>query len=254
VKFTPRGGVILAYHNVVEDHTPLKPGIDEFTVTESQLRSHLRLIRALRLRVVDVSFMAQLVSSGEDPGGLLAVTFDDALAGVSRVGLPVLNDAGICSTIFVPTDHPGEPPAFWPGAERTMTSEELRSAVAAGHSLGSHTATHRSLVALENCEVDDELRRSRLALEELTDRRVQAMAYPSGHHNPSVRAAVVDAGYTSACTFLNGRATGEVDNLRLPRLTMGAHSSPARFLYHLLRPQRSWPDHQLATVGDLSSG
>ncbi|MFW2380187.1 MAG: polysaccharide deacetylase family protein [Acidimicrobiales bacterium] len=249
MKPVPKGAVILAYHNVVEDGATQKPGIDELTVTESQLRSHVRLIRMLRLQVVDLSHIARVLASGDDPTGLITFTFDDALAGVARVGLPVLNDAGISSTIFVPTDRPGEPPEFWPGAERTMSTDELRAAVAHGHALGSHTASHRSLVTLDRADLDDELRRSRRALEDLTDDPVRSIAYPSGHHNLSVRQAVLDAGYQSACTFLNGRATGDVDPLRLPRFTMGAHSSSARFLYHLARPAGSWPDHQLAEVG-----
>jgi peptidoglycan/xylan/chitin deacetylase (PgdA/CDA1 family) len=243
------GGVILAYHNVVEDGTPSTPGIDELTVTETQLRSHIRLIRALPMRVVDTSQIAALVGSGEDAAGLVAITFDDALAGVARVGLPILDEAGISATIYVPTDHPGEPPLFWPGAERTMTSDELRTAVSNGHFLGSHTASHRSLVTLPPGELETELRRSKIALEELGDRPVETMAYPSGHHDDAVRSAVRNAGYASACTFLNGRATRDVDPFRLPRFTMGAHSSSLRFLYHLLRPARSWPNHQVSEVG-----
>jgi peptidoglycan/xylan/chitin deacetylase (PgdA/CDA1 family) len=206
-------------------------------------------VRALPLRVVDVSQIAELVAAGEDAAGLVAITFDDALAGVARVGLPVLQEAGISATIYVPADHLGEPPAFWPGAERTMTPDELRTAVSNGHSLGSHTATHRSLVTLAEGEVEDELRRSKGVLEELSDRPVQTMAYPSGHHDDAVRSRVRHAGYTSACTFLNGRATSDVDPFRLPRFTMGAHSSSLRFFSHLARPARSWPNHQVSEVG-----
>ena len=245
----PRGGVILAYHNVVEDHAALRAGVDELTVTESQLRSHLRMLKMLRLQVVDVSHIAGLVARGLDTSGLAAITFDDALAGVARVGLQVLEASSVRGTIFVPTDNPGVEPAFWPGAEPTMTTEELGRAVGAGHTLGSHTATHRSLVTLDAASLDDELGRSRSALESLTNDGTVAFAYPSGHHNAEVRAAVLRAGYTSACTFSNGRATAELDAFRLPRLTMGAHSSRLRFLYHLLRPAGSWPDHQQSEIG-----
>ena len=248
MRVTPSGAVILAFHNVVEDGTTLKPGVDELTVTETQLRTHLRILRAMRITVVDVSHIAQLVANRECPSGLAAITFDDALAGVDRVALPVLAEAGVKGTIFVPTDNPGDAPAFWPGAEPTMTTDQLRGAVKAGHTLGSHTATHRSLITLEPIEVELELSRSKAALEESTQKAVVAMAYPSGHHTPSVRTAVAAAGYRSACTFLNGRTTADVDRFRLPRLTMGAHSSAGRFLYHLLRPARTWPDHQLDRV------
>lgn len=245
----PSGGVILAYHNVVEDGTTPTLGVDELTVTASQLRSHVRLLRSLRLRIVSLSRIAELVAAGDDAAGLVAITFDDALAGVARVGLPVLDAAGVSATVYVPTDRPGEKPLFWPGAERTMTTDELRTAVSRGHTLGSHTVTHRSLVTLDDREFRDELERSKQTLEAITEQAVDSVAYPSGHHDPDVRRAAVDAGYTSACTFLNGRATGDTDHLRLPRFTMGAHSSSMRFFYHLVRPASSWPEHQLEAVG-----
>ncbi|MGB5757851.1 MAG: hypothetical protein WBM50_13125, partial [Acidimicrobiales bacterium] len=93
---------------------------------------------------------------------------------------------------------------------------------------------------------------SRHWLQQVSGQPVELFAYPSGHHDGRVRAALAGAGYGAACTFLNGRVAGGDDPMRLPRLTMGAHTSVPRLAYHLLRKPSSWPPHQIDTVGPTS--
>lgn len=243
--------VILGYHNVVEAG-PVPRG-HELTVTTVQLHRHIRLLRRLGFRIGDLTELVSVNNSVGEQQPLAVLTFDDALGGVYRDAAPVLADLDVKATIFAVTGSPGKAPTWWPGAEETLTESQLAELVVAGHTLGSHTVTHSSLVSLDDDQLESELVRSREWLGSISSQAVEFLAYPSGHHDSRVREAAQAAGYTAACTFLNGRVTGTEDPMRLPRFTMGAHSSLARLAYHLLRDASSWPDHQCDVAGVTQS-
>lgn len=242
----PPAAVILGYHDIVAaGHGDTDP----LTVTSAELDRHLRILRYRGYRLVSLPRLVDAVTGGEDLAGMAAVTFDDALVGVHREALPVLAEHRVSATIFVTSDHRGVAPPWWPGMQRTMTEAELTDVVSAGHDLGSHTISHRSLVALSPDELAAELTGSRTALELLSGSPIDLLAYPFGHHDRLVRQAAADAGYRAACTFLNGCVATPIDPMMLPRFTMGGHSGRLRFAYHLARHPTSWPDHQLDSVG-----
>lgn len=238
------GAVVLGYHDVSAPGTHS----EGMTVSADALAGHVTLLRQMGLRIVAFGDIVDRLDRGADVDGLAALTFDDALEGVHLHAMPVLRRFEAPATVFVVTDARGAEPAWWPGMARTLTDGELVEVAAAGHDLGSHTCTHRSLPALTPDELTDELERSRLAIAGLTTRPVEFLAYPSGHHNAEVRAAAQRAGYRAATTFLNGRVDDDTDPYRIPRLTMGAHLTPVRLRYHLLRAPHTWPDHQLDRV------
>lgn len=251
--------MVLCYHDVVGGTEVDGP----WSVTAAQLRIQLRVVRRLGFRFVTLADLTGRALRGESVDGLAAVAFDDALAGVARHALPILYDLEVPSTLMTVSTAWGAPPKWWPGSAPTMTRAELAEAVAHGVDLAAHTRTHASLTALADGPAGalrDEVAGCRDELEDLTGAPVDLFAYPFGHHDPAVRDAVEVAGYAAAFTFLNGRVGpvgADVDRLRLPRLTMGAHQSAARLTYHLARSPGSWPDHQLDRVAGepaLASG
>ena len=244
------GAVILGYHDVVTE--PPLPGGHRLIVTARQLRSHVRLLRRLGFTLVTVGDLtADLERAASER--LAALTFDDALLGVAEVAQPILSELSVPATVFATTGDPGSQPSWWPGARATLASHELAGLAEAGIEIGSHSVTHRSLATLDDDALHHELTASRCWLQQITGQPVDVFAYPSGHHDGRVRAALASAGYRAACTFLNGRVEGGDDPMRLPRLTMGAHSTAPRLAYHLLRRPSSWPAHQVDTVGPTTT-
>ncbi len=246
------GAVVLGYHDVSADRDG--EAADRYTVSAARLDAQLGLVARLGLRFVAVGEFVDRLARRRSVDGLAVVTFDDALDGVHRHGLDVLARHGVPATVFAVSERLGAAAPWWPEVSPVMSSTQLGEVAAAGHDIGSHTRTHRSLATLAadagapRDELRDELAGSRRDLEALVDRPVDTLAYPSGHHDPTVRAVAVDAGYVAAFTFLNGRVTGGEDRWRLPRLTMGAHLDGPRLGYHLLRAATSWPDHQVERV------
>jgi peptidoglycan/xylan/chitin deacetylase (PgdA/CDA1 family) len=241
------GAAVLGYHDVVAD---AERTAEHHSVTADQLRSHIRLLRRLGLRIAPLAELVAMHRAGTSLDGLAALTFDDALVGVHDHALEVLDDERTPATVFVVTDAVGVAPPWWPGSARTMTSDELRTVAAAGVSLAAHSSRHASLPSLGDDELTDDLTRSRARVAALDGGDPDVLAYPFGHHDARVRAAARAAGFTAALTFLNGRARPDDDAFRLPRLTAHRGLRSVTLARHLGRSPDRWPDHQADRVLD----
>lgn len=243
-RLRPRGASVLTYHDVTDD-----PANPTEQVSPQALRTQLSTAVRLGIRFVPLPELMDRVLRGETVDGLGAVTFDDALVGVHRHAVEILHDLDLPATVFVVSDRIGvAAPDWYPGSDRVMTADELREVADAGLDIESHTRTHADLPAIEGSELDRELAGARSALGELLGRDVEYLAYPFGHYDAHVCAAVRDSGYRAAFTFRNGRLTPGLDPYRLPRLPMWTDGSTLRLAYNLARPPGSFPETQLASV------
>jgi peptidoglycan/xylan/chitin deacetylase (PgdA/CDA1 family) len=118
----------------------------------------------------------------------------------------------------------GQAAADLPDHALPASAAELEDALAfEGLTLGSHTASHPSLVALGDDEVDRELVTSREWLEErFGDRTRRWITYPYGHWSPGVAARVERAGYTAAFAIDGGWLGPSARATALPRLNVPA--------------------------------
>ena len=99
-----------------------------------------------------------------------------------------------------------------------LTADQLRSLHAAGVEIGSHTATHTDLSALDYEGALAELATSKRALEAVLDARVEVAAYPWGRATERTMAACGEAGYRAACR-ISGQGSWD-QPLNLPRQDM----------------------------------
>lgn len=243
------GALIYAYHDVGD----ASERCTDYFVTADDLRMHLRAARALGFEYVALGDLVDALVDGRPVDRLLAVTFDDAFAGVLTDAVPVLEEEGAPATVFVTSALLGGDATWWDGARRLMTDDEVRATAAAGLTIGSHARTHPSLPDLAPGELADELAGSKAELEAIVGQTCDLLAYPFGHHDATVRRVAGEAGYRAAFTFLNGRARPGDDPFRLPRLTMDEHHGATRLRSHLARPASWWPDTQLDRVAEAEA-
>jgi len=236
---------VFAYHDV----GPTDRNFTRYSVSPGRLRWQLRTAQSWGLRFVALSELVDALLTGGELDGRGAVVFDDGLIGVHRHAAPILAELGIPATLFAVSGALGTSPPWWPGSARVMTGGELRELVEGGFAVASHARTHRSLPQLPWHELRGELRGSRSALEDLLGQPIDYFAYPFGHHDHVVRAAVLEAGYRAAFTFVNGRVTPGLDPARIPRLTMHQGLHRVRLAHYLARPAGRWPDTQMDAMG-----
>jgi peptidoglycan/xylan/chitin deacetylase (PgdA/CDA1 family) len=173
----------LVYHDVLPSTTASGGGPERFAVSIEMFERMLDAI--LEAGRVGCS-VAEALARPATPR--VAITFDDAAAGVARLAIPALVARGMTATIYAVTD--------WVGRDGFMTWDQLRSAVDRGMSVQSHTRSHPFLSELGRSALRDELMRSKEALDRELRQDTVELAYPGGDSpRRAFRREIEAAGY-----------------------------------------------------------
>jgi len=187
----------------------------------------------------------------------MAITFDDALASVRRLALPILGELGLIATVFAPTDHvsSGELCAWdglhdWAGTPHAgelapMSWGELGELADNGWEIGSHTRSHPHLTALPDDELTAELEQSREEAIRRLGIPCRTIAYPYGDVDDRVVEFARRAGYDAGAACSS--RLEELGPYRWPRT--GVYHRDAWWRFRLkttpvvtrARKSRAWP-------------
>lgn len=126
------------------------------------------------------------------------------------------------------------------GADRYLSTEQMREMMTSGIVFQSHGCSHRILPRLPADELGSELELSRRWLREHLQVEPIALAYPNGDHAPAVQERTAQAGYRLAFTTIPGRVDGASEPLAIRRININdnAACSEARLLMTLLLSSR----------------
>jgi len=154
-------------------------------ISPELFRRHLAWLRE-HCRVVPLSDLVQSLANGSgDDADLVALTFDDGYENFADNALPLLEEHGFHSTVFVPSGKVG----FyndWDKGEQNfekmplMSYEQMRNLPEGTVEIGSHGVTHRRLDRLQTADAERELLESRRDLEQGTGRPVRFFSFPHG--------------------------------------------------------------------------
>jgi peptidoglycan/xylan/chitin deacetylase (PgdA/CDA1 family) len=112
-------------------------------------------------------FSSELGSSGPL---YVSLSFDDGHLSNYKMG-KLLASVGVKATFFITTDFNG--PGFLPHDPKTILELSYL-----GHEIGSHTCSHPNFLLIQQPEREQELRKSKIWLEQLLGRAVDSFAYP----------------------------------------------------------------------------
>ena len=214
----PRRVPVLMYHSVATRATaPFR----EFVVDPTTFADHMAAL-------VDGGYEPMTVSAYVSGSGVgvrkpVILTFDDGFLDFHESVLPLLTEAGLPATLYVPTAYVGGT-SRWLAPEgesdRAMMSwGAIAEAAASGVEIGSHSRTHPQLDLLPIQRMRAEIRDSRSELEDRLQQPVRSFAYPFGYFNAAVKDAVDRAGYRSACAVRDVAST-TADPLAVTRWTV----------------------------------
>lgn len=217
---------VLVLHHVKWD----RPGDDAtergLTIHPTQLRQELGYLSRHRYTTVSAARVAAVLSGrGSLPPRSVVLTFDDGYADAFRTVYPALRSHHMTATFFV---CPG-----LLGKRRYMTWRQVREMAGHGMDIEAHTLTHPDLAVVPRAQAWNEIRGSRVALEEHLRRRVAIFAYPYGAFNAGVLADVRKAGYAAAFTTEQGWTLKRSQRLVLPRVYVDRDDSIAQFAARL---------------------
>ncbi len=196
-----------------------------------------RQLASLRVAGLESGTLAD-VPNPANAGRKAVITFDDGCRNVIEHGLEPLSQHGFMAIQFLVAGmiggkndwdvRKGDAPV------PLMNHDEVRTWLAAGHQIGSHTLTHPVLTKC--AEAREEIFSSKKKLEDEFGVEVRHFCYPHGKWDERVRDLVSEAGYASACTVAPGVAKAGEKMFTLPRFL--ACSGPrlvAKALHRLFR-------------------
>ena len=210
-----------------------------YSIPEETFVAQLRWLRENAWEAITLgTFIDGLERPELLPPRAVLITFDDGFRSVRDVALASLRRFRYPAVLFVPTDFIGGDNSFDADTdepvERICDVEDLVALERAGVAIQSHGASHRRFSDLREGEEQDELARSKAALERAIGNRVEAVAFPYGDRGRdagAVRRALRRTGYRVAFTYGGGAVSLPVaDPYGLPRVAMGPDTDLASAL------------------------
>ena len=165
---------------------------------------------------------------GPHAGRQIAITFDDGYASCFEHGMAVLEGFGCKATQFLVSGRIGKTNDWDETGEPIMDRAQVRDWLAAGHSIGSHSITHRDLTRLRERDAREEIIASRKRLEDRFSVAVNHFSYPFGAFDERIVGIVRESGYLTAVTTEFGVNDDETDTYRIRRIS--AYCSLREFL------------------------
>jgi len=181
------GVPILDYHRMVPAGGSAISD-DRFAVHESEFRSHLQLLRDLKVTVI----APQDIASGQPPAQSVALTFDDGYSSHYEIAFRLMAEFGVSGTFFLITSRVGTGEFL----DWTMAADMAR----AGMRFGSHAHNHVVLTTLNQKRLKEELLVSRQTLEQRLSCVIEILALPYGFCDQHVLDAAWESGYRAVCT------------------------------------------------------
>lgn len=214
--------LVLMYHSV----SPYDEDPFQVTITPQRFEQQMRWLRSRRLRGVSMRELLDSAAEGR-ARRIVGLTFDDGYADFVTNAMPILQRYDFTATAFVLAGRLGGENAWSrPGPHKPLlTGTQLREIASAGIEIASHGLEHVSLLKADDARLREETIRSRAILQDLLGQPIRGFAYPYGHSDARVVAAVQTAGYDYACAV---RPWSGIGRQAIPRTSAFEHDSSWR--------------------------
>jgi peptidoglycan/xylan/chitin deacetylase (PgdA/CDA1 family) len=203
---------VLLYHRIGDTGGHLTVTTDQFDDDLSRLADEG--YESIPLHLFQSALRGDEVILPQRP---IVITFDDGYLDNYLNAFSVLRKHNMTATFFIITSLLGEYDRLAVGHIREMQ--------AAGMTFGSHTVSHRSLGDLEQTEVEAELKRSKIVMEDLLRRKIDYIAYPKGSFNPLTIQAAENIGYRGGFSIHPGVCTSDTNPYILRRIPVFSFDS-----------------------------
>ena len=183
----PKGIQILEYHMV--NHTDK----DVYNVDPADFAAQMDYLKAEGYTTISMlDFMKAKKGKMDLPAKPIILSFDDGYIDNYTELLPILEERGMKATLFMVTNDIG--------LDGYLTWDMLRDMQSRGIEIGSHTANHQPLTTLNDKEIGDEIKLSKLLLEWNGIRTIYFFSYPNGAVNDTAIKELKQNDYLAAVT------------------------------------------------------
>ncbi len=187
----PAGSVtapILLYHHV---STNSETQDSRYNIPPEKFEEQIKWLFDNGYQTINISELANLIYyGGEIPQRPVVITFDDGNIDNYSNALPILKKYGFVATFFVVETYVN--------GEEMISTDQVKELIQNGWEIGSHSKTHPHLPNISEELLPDEIRMSKLNLEEKLGVPVNSFAYPFGEINDNIIRLTSSYGYKSA--------------------------------------------------------
>jgi peptidoglycan/xylan/chitin deacetylase (PgdA/CDA1 family) len=193
---------ILMYHQIAEIPRVLDPlGLAMPPVQFEQQMSYLARNGFVCLTLAEA---VQYFQQGKQtPTKSFVLTFDDGYQDIYSTAYPILEKFDFTATVFMVAGQMGSRSNWWGQDEERagllMSKFEAREMIQRGLIIGSHTLSHSFLPILDEKAALDEIRGSKLVLQDQLSVEIDYFSYPYSRTNERIEDLVRLVGYTAAC-------------------------------------------------------
>ncbi len=196
---------IMCYHGVLDDawgDESIFVKVDEFE----------RQMKYLSENGYTTLFISEIEDANKYEKPII-ITFDDGYRDVYTYAFPILKKYNIKADLYIISGYLG--------GEKYLTIDMVKElAQSSLIEFGSHTITHSILTKVSDEELERQLSESKKMIEELTGKKVESMAYPTGAYNSKVMEAVKKY-YKCAISIEEGKENPKaINTYELKRLYM----------------------------------
>lgn len=216
------------YHSVSDE---ADERYSRWCVSPHRFEQHMSVLAEDGYQVLTAGDLAnRLAEKRALPDRLVALTFDDGLQDFQTGAMPILEKFGFPATLYVVAGQVGRTSSWLAplgeGERPMLQASELASLVASGIEIGGHSMSHPELDVLDRNSAMQEIRTSRIVLEEILGTPVRSFAYPHGYASQTTRALARDAGYSSAVRVRHALSAPGEDLFGLSRLIITEEFDP----------------------------
>jgi peptidoglycan/xylan/chitin deacetylase (PgdA/CDA1 family) len=196
---------ILLYHHV-------RPGsTSALFVSPEEFDKQLEYLQYYGFHTISFTDLVDYFEKAKPlPQRPVIISFDDGWENQFEYGFPILQKYHDTATFYVVTNYLDH--------ENFLTTEQLKTMVAAGMAIGCHTRSHPYLTSLGGERAWDEIAGAKAILE-AEGFKIDTFAYPYGAYNKKIVAMVQAAGFRSARTVAADTRVTADELLKLPGST-----------------------------------
>jgi hypothetical protein len=222
---------ILTYHSISGNLMGMSHPYYQINTTPEMFAKQMHWLRYEGYQSIELSEMADGLSSGQDLSKKVVITFDDGYRDVLTEGLGIMKQCGFTATIFLVTDRIQETPMRIEGVDY-LTWRDVRELHKEGMRFGSHTVTHPDLRSEEPEQIDYEIGYSKEVIEQKLGVAVDSFSYPFPFPEEDrdftrfLGDTLVNHGFKNGVSNIIGRAHSGSNPYFLPRLGMNSWDSP----------------------------
>jgi len=223
--------IVLMYHNI--GIRPKRVTLKSLYVTPRMFRFQMWYLKTAGFKVVSLHEILSFINGKNFNEKLVAITFDDGYQDFYDNAFPVLKTYNFPSTVFLVSELVGKENRWDSNVERLLNWDSILEMKDAGVTFGSHSKTHPFLSRLSEKELRDEIRDSKIILEERLKNPVDFFCYPNGNYDNRVLETVHTSGYKGAVTTNRGLIHRNDSPFEMTRSFIRYNTHPVLFLYKL---------------------